>query len=155
VWMNSDDPEDESPYCSLCKKQIGLGTDALALRAGIIHVAGRGFRFDPQLFVDRCEVKWFHFSCLSTMFDFLDTETDSITDCAFCPEDLLGESLCYEMELGLFEPVDGDTWWRERRDDDDLPARIYSCAECVELTFKENEEDIACELFGTSWSQAG
>ena len=139
-WINSDVPGDESPHCSSCGRQIGIASDAIAIRVGSIKDRGRLYEFSPRLFDDRTDVRWFHFSCLELVFDFSEAEGhNDPTDCAFCPEDLLGEAECYEFELGHFELREEDTWWEESRDLDGAFARICVCLECVEASIGEGD----------------
>lgn len=139
-WLNSDAPGDESPRCSCCDKQIGIGVDAVAVRVGVIKLDGRFYDFQPKLFDDREDVRWFHFSCLEMLFDFSEAETqDDMTDCAFCPEDLIGEPECYEFELGHFEVVGPDTWWHEERSMEGDFIRLWLCKECMEETIGEGD----------------
>ena len=139
-WMNSDVPGDESPHCSCCGKQIGIGVDAIAVRVGVIKAIGKGFDFFPKQYDDRLDVRWFHFSCLEMLFDFVDAEDHTdVTECAFCPEDVVGESECYEFELGQFEVRGPDTWWSEVRTPDGDFVRISVCKECMEMSIGEGD----------------
>lgn len=139
-WINSDVPGDESPHCSCCGRQIGLGVDAIAVRVGTVRGEGRHFDFHSKLFDDREDVKWFHFSCLETLFDFAEAENKpDVTECAFCPEDVLGEAECYEFELGQFVSKGRDTWWTEERTEEGDYIRISVCKECVELCIGDGD----------------
>jgi hypothetical protein len=138
-WTSSDVPGDESPHCSFCDKQIGIGCDAIALRTGKVRTSGRLYRFYPSLFEDEEDVRWFHFSCLETVLNFADaSEQDDLTDCAFCPEDLLGESECYELELGQFDIREPDTWWEETLNRGE-PVRTCACKECIEFAVGDGD----------------
>jgi|GEM_PF-4008617 len=140
-WLNSDSPGDESPYCSCCDRQIGVGVDAIALRVGSVKGDGSSFCFTPDDFDDGKDVRWFHFSCLDLLFDFAESDQEAdITDCGFCPEDLIGEEKCYEMELGRFVIRGPDTWWQEVRDNDGVCARVCACTECLEHNIGEGNE---------------
>jgi hypothetical protein len=139
-WLNSDVPGDESPPCSCCGKQIGIGVDVIAVRVGVIKADEKYYDFVPDRYEDREDVRWFHFSCLEMMFDFTEVEQqDDMTDCAFCPEDLLGEPECYEFELGHFEIKEQDTWWHEDRTTEGEYIRTYVCKECMEETIGEGD----------------
>lgn len=139
-WTNSDVPGDESPHCSYCGKQIGIGCDAIGLRVGKIGASGRLYGFRPGFFDDGEDVRWFHFSCLEMVLNFADaSEQDDMTDCAFCPEDLLGEPECYELELGQFEIRGPDTWWACVMDTDGRPVRTCACKECIEFAIGEGD----------------
>jgi hypothetical protein len=97
-----------------------------------------GFR--AELYEDHSDVKWFHFSCLEMVLNFADAEeADDATDCAFCPEDLLGEERCYELELGQFEIRRDDTWWSEVLTNEGDPVRCCACAECLESAVGEGD----------------
>lgn len=147
-WTNSDVPGDESPHCPFCGKQIGIGCEAIALRTGAIKTTGRMYEFCPSLFDNGEDVLWFHFSCLETVLDFCDvTDEDDATDCAFCPEDLLGEETCYELELGEFEINGEDTWWIETRNDEGDLILASICTECLEAAVGEGSgEDMRQRL---------
>ena len=139
-WINSDVPGDESPHCSFCDKQIGIACDAIAMRAGSIKNMGRLYGFSAELFEDRRDVRWFHFSCLELVFDFSAAEGhDDPTDCAFCPGDLLGEPECYELEFGYFALQGADTWWEAVKDLKDNPTQICVCTECIEGSIGEGD----------------
>jgi hypothetical protein len=139
-WINSDIPGDESPHCSCCGRQIGTGVDAIAIRVGSIRGEGKRFDFFPKQFDDKEDLKWFHFSCLETLFDFAESENkNEITECAFCPEDVLGSPECYEFELGQFEIRGRDTWWMEERTLEGDYIRISVCKTCVELSIGDGD----------------
>jgi len=139
-WTNSDVPGDESPHCSYCGKQTGIGSESIALRVGKIGGSGRLYGFHPALFKDGEDVRWFHFSCLTMVLNFADAEgVDDPTDCAFCPEDLLGEAECYELELGQFSIRGPDTWWEADMDEEGRPVRTCACSECIEAAIGEGD----------------
>ena len=135
---------DDSPICPYCEKQIGIGASALAVRAGCIKRVNTRFvkhtnyydTFEPSSFDDGTPVKWFHMTCLEMLFDLENANITDGTDCGFCPEDLLGEPKCYELELGDFQIRDGDTWWVEEKDGKDY-IRTLMCAECMEMGIGE------------------
>lgn len=140
-WLNSDAPGDESPPCVCCGKQIGIGVDAIALRVGTVQCSGRLYTFQQSRFEDLESVRWFHFSCIEVLLDFAAADqAESMCDCAFCPEDLLGESECYELESGIFEIRKSDTWWSESHDLEGQYIRAYSCKECLEMGLGEGNE---------------
>lgn len=139
-WTNSDVPGDESPHCSYCGSQVGVGCDAIALRVGKFQSHGKVYGFRARLFEDGEDVRWFHFSCLEMVLNFADaSEQDEVTDCAFCPEDLLGEPECYELELGQFDIRGPDTWWEPVIDRVGHPVRTCACKECIEFAVGDGD----------------
>jgi hypothetical protein len=101
---------------------------------------GNVYSFLSSLFDDHKDVRWFHFGCLEMVLNFADSEgVDDPEDCAFCPEDLIGEATCYELELGVFEIRQRDTWWTETRDREGKPVRICACVECIESAIGEGD----------------
>ena len=148
-WLNSDAPGDESPRCSCCGKQIGIGVDAVAVRVGTVKSTGRFYDFVDKQYDDRLDVRWFHFSCMEVLFNFSDAEEQiDMTDCAFCPEDLLGEPECYEFELGHFEIKGPDTWWKEDRSIEGDFIRLTLCKECMEFGIGEGNCALARKRMG-------
>ena len=140
-WMHTDTPGDESPSCSFCEKQIGIDGDAFALRVGKLSSKGGPYEFSARLFEDKHDVKWFHKSCISMIFDLTSAENCmDPTDCAFCPDDLIGAEECYELELGNFNIRGRDTWWEETRDGTGGCVRVCSCSFCVENAVGEGDE---------------
>lgn len=116
-------------------------TDAIALRIGTVKVEQDVIDFhDEYSFDDGEDIKWFHFSCIGLYLNFPDVEEPDADECAFCPEDLLGEISCYELELGHFEIRGPDTWWVGTLDDDGEHVRICACRGCVEDSMSEEGE---------------
>lgn len=140
-YLTSDIPGDESPHCCLCSNQIGLEREAIALRVGKVVLRGRMWTFVDHLFDDREDIRWFHFDCLSNTLPFHEL-MDDITppsECAFCPEDLIGEAECYELELGEFHVRGPDTWWTPHTDKGEQPVRLCACTECIEWSVGEGD----------------
>lgn len=149
TWLNSDTPGDESPRCACCGEQIGVLVDAVAMRRGTVRSSGRLQGFRSGVFDDGDDVKWFHFSCLEMFLCFHDVVNDGdATECSFCPEDLLGEPSCYELELGSFDIRGNDTWWIETLDEEGAEVRTQSCRECVELPMTNEDEDEMRRMLG-------
>lgn len=136
-WLSSDVPGDESPSCCHCERQIGVDVDAVALRVGKVTARGRLWEFCPYLFEDGEDVKWFHFDCLAMNLDVTEMDDAGPTDCGFCPEDLVGEPECYELEFGRFRISGRDTWWREEKDSMGRIVRGAACKECIEFAVGE------------------
>lgn len=106
---------------------------------GKIQRRGRLFSFTPFLYDDGEDVKWFHFDCLTQVLNFADAEeTEGVTDCAFCPEDLIGEPECYELELSQFEIRGQDTWWMTPTNEWEA-IRSCACKECIEFAIGEGD----------------
>jgi hypothetical protein len=106
---------------------------------GKIEVQGRVYGFRTGRYEDGEDVRWFHFGCLEMLLNFADAEDADPTDCSFCPEDLLGEAECYELELGQFDVRRGDTWWVETLDNEGRPVRTCACTECIESAVGEGD----------------
>lgn len=143
--------DDESPFCEVCGRQTGVDTDSILLRVGRRQQSKKhgGFYFHPDLFEDRRDVRWFHLHCLQSLFDFADAnDYDDPDTCVFCPEDLVGEPQCYEMELGQFKIHKPDTVWTPQIDETGQVIRIYACLECVEMGIGEQEDEMVWERLG-------
>jgi hypothetical protein len=153
--ISTDDPNDESPACLFCDHQIGLDTDAIALRVGAktrSSKSGRWF-FNPERFDDNDDVKWFHFHCLQQTFDFLNAPDDPDEDrnCMFCGGPLAHEVLYYELALGRFL-VDGrDTIWTPtiyKARGIKKTVRSYACHDCVFEGLGEGDSAAARYILG-------
>ena len=133
--------------CGYCEEEINLDEEIVLLRVGTFKQSEKHGRmyFQPKLFPDGALLKTFHFYCLMTCgFEFAEAEKcEDASDCAFCPEDLVGEERSFEMELGQFVEVKQDTMWAPTVTE--VPgggrevARLCACWDCVELTLGEGD----------------
>ncbi|MCK4306555.1 MAG: hypothetical protein KAY24_20095 [Candidatus Eisenbacteria sp.] len=118
--------------CEICGVELEDDRDIIVLRAGQIRKSEKhgGFYFHPKIYNGKI-VRLFCFHCMMTIgFDFADAEKqDGPDDCAFCPEDLVGEERCWELELGEF--IGKIRRWR-MHGQGGRAARLWCCWECME-----------------------
>jgi hypothetical protein len=129
---------DKSYQCGVCGLELEDDRDIIVLRAGQIKKSEKhgGFYFHPKIYNGKI-VRLFCFHCMVTVgFDFADAEDQrGPNDCAFCPENLVGEGRCWEMELGEF--IGKIRRWRVHGQA--RAARLWCCYECVEHTLGEGD----------------
>lgn len=145
---------DESPRCVYCDHQVGVEDDCLAVLMGTFKKSPRhgGFFFEPMPYPDGRPAMWIHWYCMEVMgFDFSDANSDDKTGCTFCPEELVGEETCFELELGHFTIHGPDTVWigdRSHLGQVQSRALTYACWECIEQGMGEGNDIRFREMIG-------
>jgi hypothetical protein len=136
--ISTDDPYDESPCCLFCDRQVGLDIDAIGLCVGSRTRSTKSgcWYFNPEQFDDNDDVKWFHFHCIQTAFDFSNApdNPDEDRNCMFCGAPLDEEVMYYEFALGRFQTDRHDTTWIPtlfRVKGSSRQVRSYACHDCV------------------------
>lgn len=124
-------------HCGICGEPLDDDRDIIVLRIGTIKKSPKhgGWYFHPKAYEDGRIVRLFCFHCMMAVgFEFADSEDqDGPDECAFCPEDLVGEERCFEMELGEF--IGKIRRWRVHGQG--KAARLWCCWDCVENTLGE------------------
>jgi len=145
---------DESPSCVICENKIGLDVEAFCIRVGRLRRSRKHneWYFHPRCYQDGEDVRWAHLGCLEEIGLGFEEVGDDHTDCGFCPEDLIGEESCYEIEAGRFEIHGPDTVWcediQEFFDGRSRVLRINMCSDCLEMRVREYDGWALTRLLG-------
>ena len=138
------------PCCEFCGERFVSGQEAICLRTGVHETSKKSGRvfFDPFLFGDSTEHKWFHMSCWLNHFDMSEAEeAEDLFTCTFCPEDLDGEPFFYEMELNLFDRDREGIFSTPKKDIvTGVVPRCYACKECIFDGVGEGNSATACRI---------
>lgn len=153
--ISNDNPNDETPACLYCDHQIGFDNDVVALQVGSKKKSEKSGRwyFHPEPFDDNAEVKWFHFHCLQSTFDFTNAPDDPEDDrqCMFCGAPLIEELMYYEFQLGKFVIEGADTVFEHqghRVRGVNKTVRSYGCHDCVFEGLGEGDAEAARYVLG-------
>lgn len=139
------------PCCKFCGGRLRAGQEAICLRMGVHGIStksGLAF-FDPVVYDDNDDHKWFHLPCWLDRFDMsvAETEVEDLFTCVFCPEDLEGEPYFFEMELNHFDKDRHGLFSAPKRDlETGRVPRCYACKECVIEGVGEGNSIRACEI---------